>query len=62
LRAIAQRTGASILDPSDWLCGTQYCPSIDERGRPIYVDGSHVRASIMRERIQALDRFVYIDG
>jgi len=62
VRGIAERTGASLLDPSDWLCGKQYCPPVDERGRPIYVDGSHVRASIMRERIDALDRFVYADG
>jgi peptidoglycan/LPS O-acetylase OafA/YrhL len=61
LRGIAQRTGATVLDPSDWLCRKDACPSLDELGRPIYMDGSHIRASIMRERIDALDRFVYAD-
>jgi hypothetical protein len=50
-----------VLDPSDWLCRKDACPSLDELGRPIYMDGSHIRASIMRERIDALDRFVYAD-
>ncbi len=61
LRQIAAKAGASVVDPIDWLCGPAYCPSADEAGRPLYKDDSHIRASVARARIDALDRYVYLD-
>jgi hypothetical protein len=61
LRQIAAKAGASVVDPIDWLCGPAYCPSVDDAGRPLYKDDSHIRASVARARIDALDRYVYLE-
>ena len=61
LRAIAARVGVTVLDPTDWLCGLAACPAADEQGRPLYMDDSHIRASVARARITALDRYVYLE-
>jgi peptidoglycan/LPS O-acetylase OafA/YrhL len=60
LRRIAAAIGAAVIDPTDWLCTPTLCPSVDERGRPLYKDASHLRASVARERFLAVDRFVYL--
>jgi peptidoglycan/LPS O-acetylase OafA/YrhL len=60
LRGIAAAAGASVIDPTEWLCTQSLCPSVDERGRPLYKDESHLRASVARERFQAVDRYVYL--
>ena len=60
LRRIAAAVGASVIDPADWLCSASHCPSVDERGRPLYKDESHLRASVARERFVAVDRYVYL--
>jgi len=62
LREIAARVGATVIDPIEFLCGPSDCPVVDERGRPLYMDESHIRASVARSRIKALDSFVYIGG
>ena len=61
LKAIAARAGAIVLDPTEWLCGPAACPAADEQGRPLYMDDSHLRASVARARITALDRYVYLE-
>jgi peptidoglycan/LPS O-acetylase OafA/YrhL len=60
LRRIAAAVGASVVDPTDWLCTPSLCPSADERGRPLYKDESHLRASVARERFRAVDRYLYL--
>jgi SGNH domain (fused to AT3 domains) len=60
LRRIAAAVGASVVDPSDWLCTASHCPAADESGRPMYKDRSHLRASAARERFAAVDGYVYI--
>ena len=60
LRAIAEAAGASVIDPTDWLCTPSQCPAADEAGRPLYRDATHLRASAARERFGAVDSFVYI--
>jgi len=60
IREIAARSGASVVDPADWLCGPSSCPVVDELGRPLYKDDSHLRASVARSRIEALDQYVYL--
>jgi len=60
LKAIAAAAGATVIDPAEWLCNPAYCPAADERGRPLYRDATHLRASAARERFDAVDRYVYL--
>ena len=60
LIAIAAAAGASVIDPTDYLCSKAFCPAADESGRPLYRDGSHLRASYVRERFSAVDPFVFV--
>jgi hypothetical protein len=60
LRAIATALGATVLDPADWLCTPSHCATADELGRPLFMDGSHLRASAVRERFSAVDRYLYL--
>jgi peptidoglycan/LPS O-acetylase OafA/YrhL len=60
LRRIAAAVGASVIDPADSLCTRAHCPSVDERGVPLYKDESHLRASVARERFTAVDPYVYL--
>ena len=60
LIAIAAAAGASVIDPTEWLCSAAFCPAADERGRPLYRDDSHLRASVVRERFSAVDKFVFL--
>ncbi|HEV8108764.1 MAG TPA: acyltransferase family protein [Burkholderiales bacterium] len=60
LRRIAKAVHASVIDPADWLCSPKLCPSVDELGRPLYKDESHLRASVARERFSAIDGYVYL--
>jgi hypothetical protein len=48
-----------VIDPTEWLCSAAFCPAADERGRPLYKDNSHLRASVARERFDAVDKYVY---
>ena len=59
LRRIAAAVGASVVDPTEWLCTESLCPSADAYGRPLYRDESHLRASVARERFKAVDIYVY---
>ena len=61
LRRIAAKAGASVIDPTDWLCGPSQCPAADEGGKPLYKDDSHIRASVASARIDALDGYVYLE-
>jgi peptidoglycan/LPS O-acetylase OafA/YrhL len=62
LRQIAARIGAAVIDPADWLCSPTLCPAADPQGRPMYKDESHIRAIVVREIFDALDRYVYVDN
>jgi hypothetical protein len=60
LIAVAAAAGAAVIDPTQWLCSGPVCPTVDERGRPLYKDASHLRASVARERFPALDKHIYL--
>jgi peptidoglycan/LPS O-acetylase OafA/YrhL len=62
LRQIAARVGAAIVDPAEWFCSPTLCPAADPQGRPLYKDESHIRAIVVREIFDALDRYVYVDN
>jgi hypothetical protein len=59
LRRIAAAVGATVIDPTEWLCTPTLCPSLDEHGRPLYKDESHLRASVARERFVAVDPYLF---
>jgi peptidoglycan/LPS O-acetylase OafA/YrhL len=59
LRRITERVGAAVIDPTEWLCSSSLCPSVDEKGRPLYKDESHLRASVARERFGAVDPYLF---
>ncbi len=61
LIAVAAAAGATVIDPTDALCGASHCPAADELGRPLYKDESHLRASVARERFFAVDKYVYLE-
>ena len=62
LRQIAARVGAAVIDPADWFCSATLCPAADPQGRPLYKDESHIRAVVVREIFDPLDRYVYLDN
>lgn len=55
LQRIAENTGASIIDPAQWLCHEGVCETETITGIPIYCDDSHLRASFVREKVRYLD-------
>ena len=50
LRRLAEAAGATVIDPAEWLCHGETCPTESEAGAPIYMDGTHLRASFVRDR------------
>lgn len=58
LRAIAQRAGAHVIDPADYLCHNDLCLVADEAGAPIYKDRDHLRASYARKYARFIDKTV----
>jgi peptidoglycan/LPS O-acetylase OafA/YrhL len=58
LVAIAKETGATVIDPIDYLCGDDACPVIDEAGDPIYTDSMHMRPAYSRRAAVFLDQTI----
>ena len=61
LRHAATEAGAEVIDPLESLCSGDSCPSLTGDGEPIYVDGSHLRPTFMRDHGLFLDGF-YDEG
>ena len=59
---IAHRVDAELIDPADWLCSKDECPAVDQEGRPLYKDASHLRATTVREQFAAFDSLIYLPG
>jgi peptidoglycan/LPS O-acetylase OafA/YrhL len=59
LRAIAARTGASVIDPMDWLCNGATCPTITTDGMPTHKDGAHLNPSYVRDHVNFLDYLLF---
>jgi len=55
LSAIADRSEATLIDPISYLCPQKHCPIIDETGKPLYRDASHLTRSY------AIEAATYID-
>lgn len=54
LRQVARETGAEIIDPVEFLCGTEKCLATLD-GYPIYKDDNHLRSCYVREQASFLD-------
>lgn len=48
LRAIAEQTGALLIDPLQYLCSKDTCPVLDPQGNPLYTDPIHMRPAYAR--------------
>jgi SGNH domain (fused to AT3 domains) len=57
LHAAAQ-AGATAIDPFDALCTSTACRTLQPDGGPRYKDGSHLRASYVREHVLFLDNIL----
>jgi peptidoglycan/LPS O-acetylase OafA/YrhL len=55
LRGIADRAGATVIDPMDALCDAEACPAATLQGEPIYHDSFHIRRDYVRDHIHYLD-------
>ena len=58
LRSIALSNGAVPIDPVDYICHSEDCPTLAEDGLPMYCDGSHLRSDYVRNQITFLDDIV----
>ena len=45
LDAVAQESGATVIDPSSWFCLTNICPAVIG-GKVVYADNSHLTAEM----------------
>jgi peptidoglycan/LPS O-acetylase OafA/YrhL len=56
LKSLAAAIGGKFVDPLDFLCFDNRCPTIDENGVPYFRDQAHFRAAAVRtSRFQFLD-------
>jgi hypothetical protein len=56
LRAIAERTGAKLLDVFPDICGSgEGCSPLFGAGEPKFADGMHLRPVFVREHLHFLD-------
>ena len=58
IREIAQKTGAEVIDPMDYLCTNGICIAEDEDGMPIRFDDGHLRAGYVKDHIKYLDQII----
>jgi hypothetical protein len=58
LLAITNSTGATAINPVDYICQRNTRPTVDEDGSPIYWDDHHFRPSYVRGHITFLDSIV----
>jgi peptidoglycan/LPS O-acetylase OafA/YrhL len=56
-RAVASE-GAHVIAPMDFLCTKEFCPSLDEVGKPIYKDSSHLRPEYVRRSVGYIDQAI----
>jgi O-antigen ligase len=54
LELVAKESGASLVDPFDYLCPGGHCPTIIG-GHPLYTSSGYIRATAVRERAVFLD-------
>ena len=55
---IATMCQIEVIDPIAHLCNTSSCPSLDMDGKPIYLNGTHLRPSFVRSQVSFIDQTV----
>ncbi|MCP5339614.1 MAG: SGNH hydrolase domain-containing protein [Steroidobacteraceae bacterium] len=60
LREMARRLGATTVNPLDTFCSATHCPALSAEDDPLFKDATHIRASVVRDKFSALDRFIYL--
>lgn len=52
---IAKKSGANVIDPYEYLCNREDCPSLSENGKPIYKDYDHLSLYTVTHLVHYLD-------
>lgn len=60
LSELGARAGAKVIDPLDYLCAENICPSQTEDQEPIYKDAVHIRPFYVRSNIRYLDQTILL--
>lgn len=55
LKEVAIANGASVIDPTDYLCNEVYCRGEAPDGSLLYKDLGHLRASYVRDHVTFID-------
>ncbi len=58
LKKIGEMTHIEVIDPMEYLCANNRCPSVDENNQPIYKNGSHLSPDYVRKKVLFLDSTV----
>jgi peptidoglycan/LPS O-acetylase OafA/YrhL len=56
LTRIAQEAGATVIDPTQFLCDAKRCEALDEKGEPMYRDADHLRPVFVRHQATFMDQ------
>jgi peptidoglycan/LPS O-acetylase OafA/YrhL len=56
LREVSAKSGATLIDPADFLCARDVCPTSMASGIPIYWDDNHLRAAFVAKHATYLDQ------
>lgn len=56
LKAVASRSGSTVIDPIDYICGERVCPTTTKEGNPVYKDSQHLRPFFVREKALFIDQ------
>lgn len=59
LAGIAERSGATVIDPTLSLCDESRCRVKLENGVPLYMDTNHLRADFIRSSADFIDRTLH---
>lgn len=58
---VGMENGAEIINPVDFLCDGEKCHLVNEEGRPLYKDRSHLSASGARSDAKFIDKTLIIN-
>lgn len=61
LMDVGARSGAIVIDPLNFLCSENVCPSVGEEGQAIYMDSVHLRPTYVREKVRYLDETIEVN-
>jgi peptidoglycan/LPS O-acetylase OafA/YrhL len=55
IEKLGKQLDIKVINPLNYLCNNQTCPSLEENGKPIYKDIDHVRATYVAEKVYFMD-------